>query len=739
VEKTIGAALFKTGIDTMAFDVNTLSRLGYGSGTNRIEDPSGEDFATQMQSIIYGTGATADIEIPVLGAVGDYTFLTVSKIATSGGGKKLGVGLKTLYVENEYLHVQLHSPARLLIEDGDGNKLGYDSATDEYVSEIPGGYIIDQINPGDSPDINPGDSHDEYIIYELDDRNEYTYTVTGDSTVAPEDDTYSLTITQKKGDETEVVEATDLEISDDESHQFVPDWDKVEADEDDSVTVKIDEDGDGTYETETVGGTEVTDSDISAAKGEIPMLYIGLIVIILLVVVGVAVGLSKRGKKPPMQELLVLLLGVVLLAACVPAPMASGETLIGGEDERSEIGYAAVMGAAFGMVLADAAWNSDMTLEDIQDMYMIYMATSIVIPAILYVSVSGMVTETESTPHLALMSQETADGHNWTIAMTGFTQDIWLSDVYVEMVDGYGNYIDSINWLDDYTTQVVSHGGGITFNKGEYDDMLMASQSFFINGWELPTSGSGYELKLIYYPTGDVIASEWLEGGEIHGDESDLAWIDYDPYEIENGTTSDVTVWVYDDYDSPLAGIWVTLNGSGVSPDSGYTDSFGEITFYGVTPFLQPGASNDAIVVHAENEATGTTVWDFIDVYDAGQSGPSPTVEMMAVGTGDGNWTVGLTSVTGYIDLAEIWVELDDQVLVGNEDGLHVINSSNMVEESDVGMFTFHNDMMDPSLALGQYFSVYSYDPSGGPGAQSGWRFTIYYHTGEVIATTTLP
>ncbi len=132
------------------------------------------------------------------------------------------------------------------------------------------------------------------------------------------------------------------------------------------------------------------------------------------------------------------------------------------------------------------------------------VAITVVLTSVLYVMVSGLVEDTNFTPHMKLIAANSRDGHNYTISMTGFTTRILLRDCNLVFTNATGEqvYYDD-NLLENTTTVPTGWAANrITFNKRSDDLQLNAVQVIFVNGYGTDL-GEGYGVRIIYAPTGD--------------------------------------------------------------------------------------------------------------------------------------------------------------------------------------------------------------------------------------------
>ena len=142
----------------------------------------------------------------------------------------------------------------------------------------------------------------------------------------------------------------------------------------------------------------------------------------------------------------------------------------------------------------------------------------IIFAAVLYTMTTGRLVPPTPPPRVDL--SEDRNGANWTVIMTGFTYEIYLRDVMAVLTDedGYG-----IALLEDLTEQTDNGTIGdakwiLSFCMGvESTDKLSASQAFIVNGYHANSADGtcnyarGYKLKLIFIPTGDLVASVILD------------------------------------------------------------------------------------------------------------------------------------------------------------------------------------------------------------------------------------
>ena len=152
------------------------------------------------------------------------------------------------------------------------------------------------------------------------------------------------------------------------------------------------------------------------------------------------------------------------------------------------------------------------------------VAITVVLAAVLYVMVSGLITDTQTTPRLSMQAANSNDGQNWTISMTGFTQEILLKDLTMVLTDQNGierATIDKLTGDADATNHTLNDDEGkfiLVFNKGSGGPTeLSASQSFVIFGINADNldgttnHAEDYILKMIYDPSGDSIDTVTLD------------------------------------------------------------------------------------------------------------------------------------------------------------------------------------------------------------------------------------
>ncbi len=193
--------------------------------------------------------------------------------------------------EHLALRLKLDCPADLLIKDAAGNMLGY--LNGQFYEQIPGGKLLS----------DDGET-EEYFIDGVANIDDFTYLVTGTG-----NGTYALQITEIADEVETTVSAAGIEISKGVAHLYSVDWEKAITGATDATTVKIDENGDGTFEKIAKAGTTVTNQEIREAKdagsflgilgyaGPVPII---LIVIILLVAV-IAFAAGRKKTPPPVQ------------------------------------------------------------------------------------------------------------------------------------------------------------------------------------------------------------------------------------------------------------------------------------------------------------------------------------------------------------------------------------------------------------------------------------------------------
>ena len=142
------------------------------------------------------------------------------------------------------------------------------------------------------------------------------------------------------------------------------------------------------------------------------------------------------------------------------------------------------------------------------------VAITVVLAAVLYVMVSGLITQTESTPHVSMQATQTTN-KNWTISMTGFTTEILLRDVKLVLTDESGVEKDRIDTMDTSGAEINGGNSILKFNKGTSDTELSASQNFYVNaytaGGDTVSWCEDWVLKLIYDPTGDAVDTVTLD------------------------------------------------------------------------------------------------------------------------------------------------------------------------------------------------------------------------------------
>lgn len=161
----------------------------------------------------------------------------------------------------EMTTVTLGSPAELLIVDKNGKKIGMENGV--FVNTMPGAVKL------------PG-THESYQIF---DGEDLEFEVTGTA-----NGTYDLTIDNEKvvraldgtlGKAKDQVKMDDLPTKLNKADLFTVDWNAVAAEEP-AITIKTDDDGDGTFETEFIAGEvdsttgimKVTSPDLVDSDGD---------------------------------------------------------------------------------------------------------------------------------------------------------------------------------------------------------------------------------------------------------------------------------------------------------------------------------------------------------------------------------------------------------------------------------------------------------------------------------------
>jgi len=139
------------------------------------------------------------------------------------------------------INVVLECPCDLLITDKYYKRLGYENG--QLFGEIPGG--LQTSDDG---------SKETYTLY---DPENLKYTVKGNR-----EGEYDLTIDRIENGLTTTVEVQDISISMGEKNRYTIDWAKAANNRDDAVTIEIDINGDGEYESSVKTGIPVTMDDL---------------------------------------------------------------------------------------------------------------------------------------------------------------------------------------------------------------------------------------------------------------------------------------------------------------------------------------------------------------------------------------------------------------------------------------------------------------------------------------------
>jgi len=618
VQKTYGLATYGPGIDFSGFglDITNFTKLGWGIATGRLEAPNDDDIeniAKYLQNVIYGD-EQAYLKMPALTPPGDTAYVAVSTVEDASGDIVWGAKFGSMPVKRYFFSLKVGSPVEVLVTDSHGNRLGFWDGT--IYEEIPNSYIANKtsINPGDiNPgDINPGDSTDdgsvnpgnmELVIFAPDGENDFTYKLRGTG-----EGTYSLKVVRIDEDDEHKVETHDIPIEPGVTHEYVADWGKIVLEEEDSVTVKVDEDGDGTYEKETSTDSNIDTSDVDDIIADTGGDGTGgdgtggdgtddgddeeggsgavIAIVIIVVIVVLALFLFMR-KKPsgPMQTILAIGLAAAMISVAGAGVLhADAEDRVDAESEEEDIGMAA-LAMSYGLVWLDTIL-SQYTISELVDSPMMWNMPSLVLAAILYVMVQGM-------------SESEAPDDNHT--------GPWGDDTPT-------GYFDDINFMENQNK--------VRLTIGDIDPMTRPSDCQLEIEWT-PFDGND-----TYHESGYI----WSDASD-----TDLFYSSYGEGYMVN----------YTDY-----------NGNGYL-DSGDFFDLGFYDWYGapVYHYLYSG--------HYFFRLIYTMYYDDICAINFDiNNGYQPPQENMGLDTmlmqGDGSLDIGITNVSGSIDKPNLGIHLED-------------------------------------------------------------------------------
>jgi parallel beta-helix repeat protein len=172
-----------------------------------------------------------------------------------------------------FLGLQLFSPAELRVYDSEGRVTGV--INEKIKEEIPSSFCLPK----------------QKVIVVLNPTDTYKYEVLGTG-----EGSYSLIVVKGQEDEVKTVSAQQMPISPGVVHQYSVDWEVLGRGEK-GVTIQIDQDSDGVFESVVLAGDEVTGGEIGGKPAWWPLLV--LILIVLALSLSIVVYQASRGKSLP--------------------------------------------------------------------------------------------------------------------------------------------------------------------------------------------------------------------------------------------------------------------------------------------------------------------------------------------------------------------------------------------------------------------------------------------------------
>jgi flagellin-like protein len=135
------------------------------------------------------------------------------------------------------------------------------------------------------------------------------------------------------------------------------------------------------------------------------------------------------------------------------------------------------------------------------------VAMTVVLVAVLYYSVSGMIDETKITPVAALGFKEhdTIDG-DYTGGIVSISSKVFIDDISMTVVDVDSGSADAVQPLTTGTVISVGPSGSeitVTYQDEGKQGILDSSDVFFLTG-----ATHGDKIILIYTPSDDLLA-QW--------------------------------------------------------------------------------------------------------------------------------------------------------------------------------------------------------------------------------------
>jgi WD40 repeat protein len=172
-----------------------------------------------------------------------------------------------------FLGLQLFSPAELRVYDSEGRVTGV--INEKIKEEIPSSFCLPK----------------QKVIVVLNPTDTYKYEVLGTG-----EGSYSLIVVKGQEDEVKTVSAQQMPISPGVVHQYSVDWEVLGRGEK-GVTIQIDQDIDGVFESVVLAGDEVIGGEIGGKPAWWPLLV--LILIVLALSLSIVVYQASRGKSLP--------------------------------------------------------------------------------------------------------------------------------------------------------------------------------------------------------------------------------------------------------------------------------------------------------------------------------------------------------------------------------------------------------------------------------------------------------
>jgi flagellin-like protein len=129
------------------------------------------------------------------------------------------------------------------------------------------------------------------------------------------------------------------------------------------------------------------------------------------------------------------------------------------------------------------------------------VAITVVLAAVLYVMVSGMMTSTSTTPTGAMDFTEGSQTGNFSGSFVSLSKSVKLSDTQVTIIDDSTGGSASINNLEDTKIATVPGGLTLTYNDINGNNKVDGGDTIRCNN-----ADSKDQIKFVYEPTGGVIA-----------------------------------------------------------------------------------------------------------------------------------------------------------------------------------------------------------------------------------------